>query len=330
MGVLLKYNETAHSLCAFVEPITPDTNLLDAWELLSDDSNVASLPVVKDGSPLGMLHRSAVLRILSSEYGRALHGRKAVMLFLNECPIKVERDTSLDEISALITNEDDMYVRQHFLITQNGKYVGMGNSRDLLKRITDVKLKNARYANPLTLLPGNVPINERLTELVKSRQYFELVYFDINNFKPYNDIYGYRKGDQVIQVVARILLDHANLKHNFIGHIGGDDFIAIFQNMDAHTACRAIFKDFEKCLPGFYSEEHLKAGRIKSKSREGQQTYFSLLSLSAGIVPYDESIATAELYAHYASQAKHKAKKNSPEFLYCFSLGNNQRELLAI
>jgi diguanylate cyclase (GGDEF)-like protein len=315
-GVLPRYNETAHSLCVHVDPVSPEMKLLDAWELLSDECNVASLPVVEEGRPLGLLHRSAVLKTLSSQYGRALHGDKPLRKFLNNNCISVERDALLDEISDRITSEDDMYVRQHFLITQQGKYVGMGNSRDLLKRITDLKLKHARYANPLTLLPGNVPIKERLAELVRAERYFELVYFDINNFKPYNDIYGYRKDDQVIQVVGRLLLDFCTSKKDFIGHIGGDDFIGIYMEHDARTICRKVFSEFEKCLPQFYNDEHLAAGRIKGENRSGETIYFPLLSLSAGIVPFDRSISTAELYADCASEAKCHAKEARPEKIH--------------
>lgn len=316
MGVLPKFNETAHSLCVWVDPIKSTMRLLDAWELLSDECNVASLPVVDDGKPLGMLHRSVVLKTLSTQYGRSLHGEKPVLEFLNDNPISVDQDALLDEISELITSEDDMYVRQHFLITRKGSYVGVGNSRDLLKRITDLKLKYARYANPLTLLPGSVPIKERLGELLKKQRYFELTYFDINNFKPYNDIYGYRKGDQVIQIVGRLLLDIGNPKTNFIGHIGGDDFIGIFLDCDAREISRKIFKEFQKCMPDFYNEEHLKAGEIKALNRDGEETYFPLLGLSAGIVPYDPVISTVEQYADFASSAKHYAKEAEPEKIY--------------
>lgn len=327
MGVLPNFHETAHSLCVWVDPIAPDMKLLQAWEILSDELTIASLPVVDQGTPLGMLNRSSVLKTLSTQYGRALYGDKPVREFLNNKAISVERDTLLDEISELITSEDDMYVRQHYLITQKGAYVGVGNSRDLLKRITDIKLKYARYANPLTLLPGSVPIKERLAELVKEKRYFELTYFDINNFKPYNDIYGYRKGDQVIQVVGRLLLDLGNSKSNFIGHIGGDDFIGIFVDQEARQTCREIFVEFDKCMADFYTENHLKAGRIKAHNRNGEETYYPLLGLAAGIVPFDPAISTADQYADYASEAKHHAKEAESEKIYIYGEAQSQGDL---
>ena len=101
-------------------------------------------------------------------------------------------------------------------------------SRILLKRITELQIRNARYANPLTLLPGNVPINEHVEHLLENYLPFTACYFDLDNFKPFNDLYGYSRGDMVIRLLGTILQSACNPQCDFIGHIGGDDFMIIF------------------------------------------------------------------------------------------------------
>lgn len=306
--VLPKYIETAFSLCTFVTPVTPETLVAEVWELFKQKQLYSSLPVVSNGKPVGLIHRSKILETFSSEYGRALYSKRPVMEFVSQNAIIVEKNTTLDEISDLITNEDDMYVRQHFIVAHGTAYLGMGNTRDLLKKITDIKVKNARYANPLTLLPGNVPINEHLNDSIKGKKPFHLAYFDINYFKPYNDTYGYQKGDQVIQMVGKLLLQHCNPSQNFIGHIGGDDFVVIFKDENHQLHCEKVLTSFASCLQSFYEKAHYEGGRIRSKDRNGELKEFELVSLSVGLVENAESINSADEYARYAAEAKMKAK----------------------
>ena len=306
--VLPKYIETAFSLCTFVTPVTPETPVADVWELFTQKQLYSSLPVVSNGKPIGLIHRSKILETFSSEYGRALYSKRPVLEFVSKNAIIVEKNTTLDEISDLITNEDDMYVRQHFIVAHGAAYLGMGNTRDLLKKITDIKVKNARYANPLTLLPGNVPINEFLSAELKSDRVFHLAYFDINHFKPYNDIYGYQKGDRVIQTLGKLLIQHCEPEKNFIGHIGGDDFVVIFSEDCYQTRCEKVLSAFESSLPSFYDKQHLEEGKIRSKDRSGEVKNFDLVSLSVGVIDRLDNENSVDDYAQFAAEAKMKAK----------------------
>ena len=306
--VLPKYIETAFSLCTFVTPVTPETPVAEVWELFNQKSLYSSLPVVSHGKPIGLIHRSKILETFSSEYGRALYSKRPVLEFVSKNAIIVEKNTTLDEISDLITNEDDMYVRQHFIVAHGTAYLGMGNTRDLLKKITDIKVKNARYANPLTLLPGNVPINEYLSECIKSQKPFHLAYFDINHFKPYNDIYGYQKGDKVIQTLGKLLSQHCDPGNNFIGHVGGDDFVVIFNEDCYKTKCEKVVAAFESSLRAFYDKQHFVDKKVRCKDRNGEIKNFDLVSLSVGVVDRLEQVNSADDYAQFAAEAKMKAK----------------------
>ena len=305
--VLPKYNETAFSLCNYVEPINPNQILSDTLEHFQAIS-ASSLPVVDKENVLGLIHKSKLLDLFSGNFGRALHAKKTVKDFVNKNAIIVEKDCRLDEISDRITNENDMYVRQHFVITDNGKYLGMGNTRELLKKITDIKLTYARYANPLTLLPGNVPIQQFIEGLIATAAKFYLAYFDIDNFKPYNDIYGYQKGDQVIQSLANLLLEHSNKRNDFVGHIGGDDFVVIFRDKNCVRSCEQITQEFCTRKEDFYSVNDLNNGFIKSKDRYGKMRDYALLSVSVGIVESSAKMQSVFDYSNAAAAAKKLAK----------------------
>ena len=132
---------------------------------------------------------------------------------------------------------------------------------------------------------------------------------DIDNFKPYNDVYGYGKGDQVIKLIADILSQYAEATVDFIGHVGGDDFIAIFLSDDWLERCNSILRSFEKEVPGFYNHADNERGGILAESREGSQKHYPVMSLSIGVITIDQQqyLSHAEI-AELASHAKHHAK----------------------
>jgi diguanylate cyclase (GGDEF)-like protein len=103
----------------------------------------------------------------------------------------------------------------------------MGNGHDLLRLISTLQMNAARYANPLTLLPGNTPICEQIDLLIQASASFVVCYLDLDHFKPFNDVYGFQKGDEVIQLTARLISKACGM-FDFVGHIGGDDFIVLF------------------------------------------------------------------------------------------------------
>src|SRR5690606_20413911 len=115
----------------------------------------------------------------------------------------------------------DRPLSQDFIITRDGRFYGIGKTSTLLRRITEQQIRNARYANPLTLLPGNVPIHELLEELLARDEPFHVAYCDLDHFKPYNDCYGYSRGDEVIVYLAQIIQGEVDAQLDFVGHIGG-------------------------------------------------------------------------------------------------------------
>src|SRR5262249_36729748 len=147
-------------------------------------------------------------------------------------------------------------MQEHFIVTDHGRYLGLARMVDLLRAITQEQIKIARYANPLTLLPGSVPIYDHVNRLLSNRKRFVLCHADIDNFKPYNDIYGYSKGDEALLLVAKILGNNIGTRADFLGHIGGDDFVVVFRSADWRLRVERAFAEFDRSLASLYHPEH--------------------------------------------------------------------------
>lgn len=289
--------------------LTPAITLEQAADIFQSSPELASIPIVDDGKPLGIITRVKIMEIFLGRYGRELHARKPVSNFMHRAVI-VDHEISLDEVSRMITKYVASDLNVDFIITRDDKYIGVGKIRKLLKRITDKQMRSARYSNPLTLLPGNVPIYEWIDDLLANQSDFHIAYFDINNFKPYNDIYGYSRGDEVIVMLAEILCEHANRGENLVGHIGGDDFVIIFRSEDWHERCVQILEQFEQETDSFYTAEDNRNGGIWSQDRNGQQQFFGKIGLAVGIVNPDAGRCSSHHdIATLASDAKSHAKK---------------------
>ncbi len=166
---------------------------------------------------------------------------------------------SLQQVSRLITRPRRQRVETR-RTTLNGGYLGLGRVIDVLKLITELKIRQARYANPLTLLPGNVPIQQCLTRLLQQKRESVICYVDIDSFKPFNDIYGYGRGDEVLLCLAQCLNDRVDPSRDFVGHIGGDDFLLVLGPEDWGKRLNQLLDDFQSQCRRFYRPEHLEAG----------------------------------------------------------------------
>ncbi|MBM97154.1 MAG: hypothetical protein CMI09_15055 [Oceanospirillaceae bacterium] len=213
-------SEPIANLARQVEVLSPNSGLTEAETLFREDPHCLSIPVVLNEVPVGILHRQKLLEVFASTYGRSLYEKRDVKSLMQTNPMVVDCNTTIEAVSKLVTADDDYYLRQHFLVTRQGDYLGMANTKSLLRRITDSQIQRARYANPLTQLPGNVPIEEHLKHLIDLSDNFMLMYIDINHFKPFNDTCGYQQGDRLLRWTANLLRQECQ-DEVFVGHIGG-------------------------------------------------------------------------------------------------------------
>lgn len=143
-----------------------------------------------------------------------------------------------------------------------------------------------RSSNPLTGLPGNERITLELSSRVERDEPTALLYVDLDDFKPYNDHYGFLRGDRVLQALGRLLLDVAarsGPSRTFVGHVGGDDFVLISDPAEAEEFAALVCERFDAMVPGLYDPDDVEAGSIEVPDRRGVPQSYGLLSVSIGI-----------------------------------------------
>ena len=310
-------SETVLTLCRESASVEGHIPLTEVAKLFKNNPSLVALPVLEGSKPLGVIRRHALHELFSTPYGRALYENKPAVNITTNDVLIVESHISLSTVSTMFTDQEADLLNNEILIVRDGEYIGTGHLKDLLKRITELKIQNATYSNPLTLLPGNVPINRDIDLRLQKQEDFYVAYFDLNDFKPFNDYYGYAKGDAVIQLLGSIIRHVVDSDRNFVGHIGGDDFVVIFSDNDWCQQCQAILDLFATDIQQFYDDKALNAGGIWSKSRDGETKLFPILSLAIGVVnPNPQACDSHHFVAELAAVAKKSAKEIGGNAIY--------------
>ena len=174
-------------------------------------------------------------------------------------------------------------------------------------RLLDVN----RTVSPLTGLPGNVQIQAEMKKRLMNKEKFVMLYLDLDNFKAYNDLYGFLKGDEVIKFTARTIVKNVHdidPENGFVGHIGGDDFIAIISNNKYEELCQNIILDFDYNVLDYFSEKDIEKGYIEIENRKGVMEQTPLTSISIGVVQVDDTYKSILEISEVGAQVKHLSK----------------------
>ncbi len=197
------------------------------------------------------------------------------------------RGLSADKLEGFSVGADDYIVKPF-------------DTPELLARIRGVlrRAKEMRAQSPLTGLPGNIRIQDEIEERVTQNRPFALLYIDLDTFKPYNDHYGFARGDEVIRYSARMLQEVTTGiagAGGFVGHVGGDDFVAIVDPQYAQPIAERVVQRFDAESGGLYDEPDRVNGFVEHPSRTGETLRFPLLAVSIGIASTEH-----RAYSHYA------------------------------
>jgi diguanylate cyclase (GGDEF)-like protein len=294
------------------EAVDPETSNDRIAQLFHANPQWHAIAVVENATPIGLVNRQTFMDRYSKQFFKELYGRKSCMEFANRSPRLVERDQSIADLIGILTSQDQRYLSEGFIVTEHGRYVGLGTSEQLVRNVTESRIEAARHANPLTFLPGNIPISEHIQRLLSSQTDFVACYADLSDFKPFNDLFGYWQGDEVIKLAATSISRHTDPVRDFVGHVGGDDFVVLFQSTDWQARCARMVDDFATHVVALYDEASRAAGGITAEDRHGMTRFFPFTALYIGAVRANgTAFRTPEQVASAAARAKQAAKRTT-------------------
>jgi len=227
--------------------------------------------------------------------------------------IRADVDNSRTPIIIVSSNQDDTHVVD---ILKND--VELYLKKPINYEILFISIKNFlrllnsnRTVSPLTGLPGNSQIQDQMTKRLEEGHQFQMFYIDLDNFKAYNDYYGFSNGDEIIKFTAKVITTNVlkGENNNFVGHIGGDDFVAILEDENYEKIAQNIVADFDSQVEKYFDKEDLKRGYLEIENRKGEMEQFPITSISIGIVEVtNERFKNSFEIGEAGAAVKHLAK----------------------
>jgi len=302
----------AEHIANYVPPVSPQVRVSELADLFRDNPEHLTFAIVREGRPLGVVRREQLFALLAKPLHPEIFNKKPVTAIMESPTLLVDGQLRLEQVSRLVTQKGRPRLNEEFVITKDGRYYGLGQTIDVLRLITEQQLQSAKHSNPLTLLPGNAAVRSCVDRLIESCKRFVVAYFDVDSFKPYNDVYGYAQGDQVILHLSGLLKSNFSARLDFVGHVGGDDFLVVMRSADWRERVTRILEQFTEAVSTFYSPEHAQAGHIVATGRDGEKREYSLLTLSVAALDSEtlgaaSSDSIANLLAHVKTLAKQKS-----------------------
>lgn len=304
-----------------IEPITINDKMNTVLERFKEDHHTA-LPIVgKDGVPLGTLDEEKMKKMISSPFGRTVFLNESsqdakIKKYVQKCAM-VDIHTSMDQIIEGFSNYKEA---KGIIITRNMHYYGFLSASSIIGIINERNLASAQDQNPLTKMPGNHQINQYISDHIQKNSNNLFVYFDLNHFKAYNDNYGLRNGDRVIQLFADKM--KKELPYScFKGHIGGDDFFSGLQLEDisfeeALGYIQDVLRKFSEDVRSLYSHDDRERGYIIAKDREEIERSYELLGASAVVVVvHHKSTNRSVDIVHQCFAAQKKVAKLAEDYI---------------
>lgn len=291
--------------------VPPDALVDDIRKRLEEAQPRNCLAVVDaDCRPIGLVMDYHLNRQLSAQYGVALYYRRPVTSVMDANPTVLDETTPAEEAARLAMARPRLRAYDDLLVTRGGRLTGIVPVQRLLHTIAEVQVELAKGTNPLSGLPGNVAIEKEIEARLSSARRFALVYADLDNFKSYNDTYGFKGGDRVILLLARILawaVQRHGGRGDLVGHIGGDDFVCITTPDKATRICKAVTRCFGRLARHCYPAEDRSRGWVMARGRDGVERRFPLVSVSLAVLDCGVESTLLEI-GERAAHVKHLAK----------------------
>lgn len=302
------------NLCTYTSVAFSNEMVSNVYDIFRLNPDCFGLCVIEDNLPVGIITQEKLSFKLSGQYGFSLYHKKHISELMDKNFLSVDYKTSISEVSKVAMSRPNNKLYDFIVVTENKKYIGTVTIKDLLQKTIEIEVSAAKHLNPLSGLPGNLIIEQMLIQCVSSTNEYSIAYLDIDNFKAYNDIYGFEKGDLIINLLTDIIRRNIS-NEQFVGHIGGDDFVVILNEYVNDNYFKPIANEFEKEVLAFYNEIDINNGFINTNNRHGELEQIPLITLTVVLVNnytknFNNVFELTEMLAELKKKAKHgKYKK---------------------
>lgn len=296
------------------------TSVSQVKKQLGEDSPMRSVVVTEGNKPVGLVMSYSLDRHLSSLYGPSLYYHRSVSAIMDKSPLIARSWEFAESVAKKAMSRETRKVYDDIIVVERERLMGVVSVQRIMDTLAKVQVELAKGANPLTGLPGNVMVEMEIKRREKQRIVSSLLYLDLDNFKVYNDVYGFPHGDRVLKMTAQILKDSVSReggKFDFIGHIGGDDFFIVTDPGHAESIAETITRLFAEQIPAMYSETDQGNGYITGVSRDGREGKFPFISISIGIIDctFEHPFSLEEMSERAANVKKYAKSKPGNVYL---------------
>lgn len=296
------------------KPFNTNTTCKIIREYFYNNNTITGACIVNDTFPVGLIMKHSLDSVFATQYGAAIFSKRPISLVMDSNPIIVDYYIPVNQVSKIAMEREIDNIYDYIIVTKNNKYYGIVTIKTLLNYTTMLEYNYAKQLNPLTELPGNSIIENKLRDILSLNKKCCILYFDLDNFKVYNDTYGFENGDKVIKFTSEVIRSEIGglfSCNSFVGHIGGDDFFSIIENSldSCLQLCENIIKKFDTGILDFLNEKDKANGYIKHIDRKGNKDIFTLPSISiAGIYGNIGNFSSIEAIGEKTALVKKEAK----------------------
>jgi diguanylate cyclase (GGDEF)-like protein len=290
-----------------VPPVAPETPCLEVLQTFLAREGMRVLPVVSDGRPVGLVNRHKLIEIFTRPFRQDLFRRRPIAAFMDPTPIVVDHSTDLDDLARMVVNAGLQQMLDGFIVTRDGRYLGLGNAHDLLNEITHRKqahLYQLAHYDALTGLPNRLLFRDRLEQAcanaARAGRMVALAFIDLDRFKRVNDSLGHAAGDALLQGVAGRLRESVRASDT-VSRMGGDEFTLVLGNLDQPASAAVVLRQIRQSL--------------RSPIAAGDHAVCATASIGVAVYPRDASSVDELLKC--ADKALYKAKELGRD-TYCF------------
>jgi diguanylate cyclase (GGDEF)-like protein len=266
--------------------VSPEALTRDVKNLL-DSQPISGVVVVDGGKPVGLVMSHNLDRQLGTYFGTSLYYERSVSRLMDTAPLIADGTEPVERVAKQAMCRDRFKLYDHIIVTKDGYFSGLVSVQKMLDALAQVQVEMAKGMSPLTGLPGNVALELEIQRRCNGGEPVSFIYTDLDHFKVYNDQYGFEAGDRMILLISRIL-EWATRKYggkdSFVGHVGGDDFVAVTAADRAERTAQAVVRCFGRLVGHLYNRDDREKGYVNGMGREGHPEKFPLVSVSIGIV----------------------------------------------